>query len=209
MGTRFCNICGKQASPSTVRCAQGHEQSAGTKYCFTCGSPTFETSSAHSLTNVPPTPVASPTNTYFPSQPPSKSRTGLIVGLIGGGVGLVVLVLLILVPALEKAREPKVTTVSISLTLYGVDSCFDVGLGYLDVPGSDVVVSVDGVPQGFDSLPILGSYSVLGCEYEVFIPDVSSEGESYSVEIGRRGTKYYSRDEMIASDWTVDLSLGL
>ena len=194
---------------TSVRCAQGHEQGAGTKYCFTCGSPTFESTGTGSPAFGQATPVAPTVNTYFPPQQPSKNRTGLIVGLIGGGVGFLALLLVFLIPAIEKAQEPKVTTVGVSLTLYGVDSCFDVGWGYLDVPGSDVVVSVDGVPAGFDSLPVLGTTSVLGCKYEVYISDVSSEGESYSVEIGRRGTKYYSRDEMIASDWTVDLSLGL
>jgi hypothetical protein len=133
----------------------------------------------------------------------SGSRNS-IIGLVSG---LVVLVLVILIAGNSAKAEP--VTLTVEMTIQD-ESCWDLSWGYGDIPGAQVIITVDGVSSGFGSYPSVGSSTILGCKFTTYISDVPSDGENYSVSMasGRRGTIYNTRSELIANDWTFSLSLN-
>jgi hypothetical protein len=112
------------------------------------------------------------------------------VNLVGGGSG------------------SNFTTLDVSLTVYSDDGC-DLSLGFDDVPGSTVTVSVDGVPVAYDDLSYFGENGFIYCEFNVSIPDVPTDGNIYEIEIGRRGNAVMSNAELVADNWSYAASLGL
>jgi hypothetical protein len=127
-----------------------------------------------------------------------------IIGLVSG---LFVLILVILIAGNSAKAEP--VTLTVEMTIKD-ESCWDLSWGYGDIPGGQVIITVDGVSSGYGSYPSVGSSTILGCKFTAFISDVPSDGENYSISMasGRRGTVYNSRTELIANDWTFSLSLN-
>ena len=226
---KFCPICGENLQVQKYACASGHKMKPDQKFCGICGSETAsKTQTKASRPNTVrisesiinenyiqpkidvPTP---PTNEFtesaafqdFPvrKQFGSGSRNS-IIGLVSG---LVVLVLVILIAGNSAKAEP--VTLTVEMTIQD-ESCWDLSWGYGDIPGAQVIITVDGVSSGFGSYPSVGSSTILGCKFTTYVSDVPSDGENYSVSMasGRRGTIYNTRSELIANDWTFSLSLN-
>jgi hypothetical protein len=103
--------------------------------------------------------------------------------------------------------EPKTTTLSVTLLLIDEDGC-DVGLGYFDVPGSAITVEGDGELVAFGQLDS-GSDDVFSCEFRGTVLNVPTDAISYTISVGRRGTKTYTRSELEANNWELEYSLGI
>lgn len=232
---KFCPSCGEAINSAPATCSKGHLQKSATKFCYICGE-NMATRASTSFATTPPIPSSIQTTTPFQNQNQNqnqmygqsfqsnslgndytqslydsqsrKSKKGLIIGLSLGGVGVVIAGIVAFALGVGGVKPPQLTPVDVSLTLIGEDSCWDLSWGYSDVQGAQVVVSVDGVPMGFGSLPYLGDSTYLGCVFETRIRGISMEGDNYSVEVGRRGTIYKTKFEMIEADWAFELSLG-
>ncbi len=227
---KFCPLCGENLQVQKYACASGHKMKPDQKFCGTCGSeaagkPKAKTSQPNPIRisdsiinenyNQPrvnaPTPLANeftePAASFqeFPvrKQFGSGSKNS-IIGLVSG---IVVLVLFILIIGNSAKAEP--VTLTVEMTIKD-ESCWDLSWGYNDIPGAQMIVTVDGVSAGFGSYPSVGSTTILGCKFTTYISDVPSDGENYSVAMasGRRGTIYNTRSELIANDWTFSLSLN-
>jgi hypothetical protein len=226
---KFCPLCGENLQVHKYACASGHKMKPDQKFCGICGSETAgktqtEASRPNSLRISEsiinenyiqrkidiPTP---PTNEFTESAAfqdfPARKQFGSgsrnsIIGLVSG---LVVLVLVILIAGNSAKAEP--VTLTVEMTIQD-ESCWDLSWGYGDIPGAQVIITVDGVSSGFGSYPSVGSSTILGCKFTTYISDVPSDGENYSVSMasGRRGTIYNTRSELIANDWTFSLSLN-
>jgi hypothetical protein len=88
-----------------------------------------------------------------------------------------------------------------------LDPCTTSG-GYSDVRAGTNVTLRDGANEiiGTSSLgPGMGTDGV--CRFEFVLENVPDR-DFYTIEVGRRGTLTYSRDEMRENDWQVGLSLG-
>lgn len=226
---KFCPLCGENLQVQKYVCTSGHKMKPDQKFCGICGSeaegkPQTKASRqntvriSESIINenyIQPkmeTPTR-PSNEFtelaafqdFPARKQfgSGSRNS-IIGLVSG---LVVLVLVILIAGNSAKAEP--VTVTVEMTIQD-ENCWDLSWGYGDIPGAQVIITVDGVSSGFGSYPSVGSSTILGCKFTTYISDVPSDGENYSVSMasGRRGTIYNTRSELIANDWTFSLSLN-
>ena len=101
----------------------------------------------------------------------------------------------------------KTTTVNVTMTIFGTDGC-SIGIGYLDVPGSVVVLTADGELVGSTMLSEYGTESYGGCEFDAVIPDVTTTASSYGLAIGSRGEIFSSNSELKGNSWLFQATLG-
>ncbi len=227
---KFCPLCGENLQEKKYECISGHKMKPEQKFCGMCGGesaakPQAKPSKSNPLRisesiinenyiepkiNVPATLANEFTEstTSFQEFPVRKQfGSGSKNSIIGLVSGLVVLVLVILIAGNSAKAEP--VTVTVEMTIKD-ENCWDLSWGYGDIPGGQVIITVDGVSAGFGSYPSVGSTTILGCKFTTFISDVPSDGENYSISMasGRRGTIYNTRSELVANDWTFSLSLN-
>lgn len=194
-------------------CTNGHANPESNRFCMTCGlviSPNTSTNNPSATGQVSTGPVAASANQGWgntletPPAQPSRPAWVIPVAAIGGAVVLAAAA----VGISQIAGGPSTATLDLTLTVYNDDGC-DLGLGYFDVPGSTVIVSVDGVPSAFGELPTFGDDGFISCEFTTLIPDVPTDGQIYEIEIGRRGDQTLTRTELESSNWSYEASLGL
>ncbi|MFM1951209.1 MAG: hypothetical protein RJA33_3 [Actinomycetota bacterium] len=216
VGVSFCTECGASVTPSKKYCSQGHESPASKKFCETCGE-SFSAASAPVATGFtppPPPPVSAPFNTApigeapaydpFAYVPPKKNNK--LIPIIASISAAALLVVGFLVYSVTKVEY---TNVPVTMTLWG-EECWDIGWGYFDIPGGDVVLSVDGVDTAYASYPSYGSDAGYGCKFETTFYEVPMNGEYYefSMANGRRGTIDWTNAEMIENEWSIGVSMG-
>lgn len=227
---KFCPLCGENLQVKKYVCNSGHKMKPDQKFCGICGSETAGKSQTKtpqlkpvriSESIINENYIQPKTNSQVPSANeftefsasfqdlPVKKQFGMgsknsVIGLVSG---LVILILVILIAGNSAKAEP--VTVTVEMTIKD-ESCWDLSWGYGDIPGAQVIITVDGVSAGFGSYPSVGSSTILGCKFTTYISDVPSDGENYSISMasGRRGTIYNTRSELIANDWTFSLSLN-
>jgi len=141
-----------------------------------------------------------------------KRRQMLIAGGIGGGVLILAALFMVFGPGSKQMLRGSITVIdtdfyySSSVETNG-SSCYTTG-GYSDVnSGTNVTVkSGEGKLLGITDLSsgvTAGSYS---CTFS-FIMEVPNS-EFYSIDIGNRDEVSYSKDELEAKGWSLDLTLG-
>lgn len=208
-----------------ITCTNGHQNPDSSRFCLNCGLMIIESTPNVTLSE-------SPMGVGWVTQPETTLRTNsrpawiIPVFVI---VGVIVLTAAIAgignvlssgsssetgdsgsdnVNAPDDPIVRQTTFLDVTLTVFDEDGC-NLGLGYDDVPGSTVTVSVDGVPIAFDQLPFFGEDGVFYCDFEVSIAGVPTDGSIYEIEIGRRGKAVLSRTELVADNWSYSGSLGL
>ena len=235
IGLKFCTECGAALEPAKRICAQGHELVRNNKFCEVCGSPEASSASAPIPTPppispippasplppsvtpltarvvLPPPPInTTPTPHYDPLLPPppaySPPKNKNMIAIIASASAA----LLLIVAVLVNANKVSYTTVEVSMSIYDQD-CWDLSWGYYDIPGGEVVLSVDGVETAWADYPSVGTDEYLACTFETTFFDVPMNGEMYefSMASGRRGTITKTRSELEADGWAFNLSLGL
>lgn len=215
-GQRFCSTCGEAlvaaqpAVPAGRVCTSGHAMSPGIRFCQFCGAPAAGVPAVAAAPSMPATPPGGlpPVQTFgfptTPPPPPPKSGRSLFIGLAIAGV----LVLGVIAVGLGSATQaPPTRNLSITYSVFGVDGC-DLSWGYSDVPGSQVTVEMDGQIVATGTVPLYGTAVLQSCMYSMDLGPVRSDGDFYSVSIGRRGTLNYSQTDMNDQDWSLNLSLG-
>lgn len=195
-------------------CSNGHVNPDSSRFCLTCGLmmgapiPTGEPTNPNP-NPMNPNPIAASPNQGWASPletPPSESsRPAWLIPVIAVGA---VIVLVIAALGITQLSGGSTTNLDVTLTVFNDEGC-DLGLGYFDVPGSTVIVSVDGVPTAFGDLPTFGDDGFLYCEFTTTIADVPTDGEIYQIEIGRRGEQTLTRMELESANWSYEASLGL
>ena len=123
---------------------------------------------------------------------------------------LCVLALVGLAFAGYQATRPKVTTLSVTMSLFnGVDPC-SVGLGYLDIPGATIVVEADGDLVGSGNLSQYGDEIGGACVFTAQIPNIPTDKSLYALTLGRssRGTLTSTQSELSAANWEWGVTLG-
>ncbi len=199
-----------------MECSLDHSKLTGLRFCTACGTPlTGQNASLNAArTSAPPpqqnaNPVLSAESVSFnfPS-PVSKNPQFQKRNMLFAIAGATCLVLFIGIAVLISAK-PEPVAVTASLTIVD-ESCYGLGWGYLDVPGAQVILTVDGVIEGYGSYPRVGTSSILGCKFTTTFYDIPSDGEmySYSLASGRRGVITKSQSELESSGWSFDLTLG-
>ena len=206
---KFCPGCGAKAETARITCISGHVMAPSQKYCASCG-------------KVPAMSVS--LDTFSNASEQDKSHEGINLGngfssldsnpiesnskksFFAAIVGFAVLIIIVIAQSNSKS-EP--VTVTVNMTIAG-ESCWNLSWGYGDVPGAQIIVTVDADSTSFGSYSETGLSSGSGCMYTAYVSDVPSDGENYSVEMasGRRGTIYNTRSELESNDWTFDLTLG-
>ncbi len=236
-GLKFCTECGAALEPAKRICAQGHELVRKNKFCEVCGSP--EASGAATPTPppsspippasplpppvtpaspltarvvLPPTPTyTAPTSNFDPLLPPpppysAPNNNKKMISIIAS----VSAALLLIVAVLVNANKVTYTSVEVSMSINDQD-CWDLSWGYFDIPGAEVVLSMDGVEVAWAEYPTVGTDVYLACKFSTTFYDVPMNGERYefSMSSGRRGTITKTQSELVANGWTFELSLGL
>lgn len=199
-----------------MECSLDHSKLTGLRFCTACGTPLSGLNASQSAapTHVPP-PQQSPNPAFtsesvpfnFPapvSTNPQFQKRNMLFAI----AGVTCLVLFIGIAVLISAK-PEPVAVTASLTIVD-ESCYGLGWGYLDVPGAQVILTVDGVIEGYGTYPRVGTSSILGCKFTTTFYDIPSDGEmySYSLASGRRGLITKSQSELESSGWSFDLTLG-
>jgi len=106
-------------------------------------------------------------------------------------------------------REPATETLTVRLLVSDDFSGCDLGLGYIDVGGSNVIVEADGEIVATGELPNFGDEDSLACVFETLLFDVPSDKDFYELTIGRRGTQDSTLAELEDSGWVWEATLGL
>lgn len=145
-----------------------------------------------------------------PAEPVTHRSRGAL--LIAGGVLAVGAIATVLSLTLGGSPGQPLT---LKFTLFDVDdggSCATGGFGgYGDIgPGQPVTVKDEtGKVLASTTLPDSGedAGAGMGCTWtmHVVVPD---DAEQYGVEVGRRGTVTYSRDEIARNDWVVETGIS-
>ena len=141
-----------------------------------------------------------------------KRRKMFIAGGIGGGVLLLVALFMVFGPGSKQMLRGSITVIdtdfyySSSVETNG-SYCYTTG-GYSDVnSGTNVTVkNGEGKLLGITDLSsgeTAGSYS---CKFSFEMEVANSE--FYSFDIGNRDEVSYSKDELEAKGWSLDLTLG-
>lgn len=140
-----------------------------------------------------------------PFGPPARTgmSSGRIIAITVGAVIAGLGALLLIVNNLGGGTR----TVAVNFTVYGVDNC-EMGLGYIDVPGSAVTIEADGEFAGISSLSRFGDDVGYGCMFTASVADVPTDASVYSIEVGRRGVITNTQSELEGNGWAFDLSLG-
>jgi hypothetical protein len=236
-GKSFCTSCGEKIVLAVIRCSNGHEMSTVEKFCTQCGQGLNEVQVANEtpvtfpprVPNVRPPRIESEepgsvtlgqfgsmpsiglSSNYQPNSFPATAQktTGTnspVVRYLAVGFGIV----LIAAIAIAKLSSSVSTTdVKVNMTLSG-QSCSDIGLGYDDIPGGNVNLSVDGIPVASSSYSMTGIDEGSGCVFSATINDVREDGKSYTVTSGNvlRGAVTYTQSQLSSNNWNFDLKLG-
>jgi hypothetical protein len=221
LNVKFCPICGAKIVKKVDFCVNGHQMKVGQKFCADCGqkidtklsfqnnneSNSTLTTSNHNLIST----SASASQLPWPNEPVLQNnftKDGISKNSRFTIIGVSVFLLVVFIAA-AGGGKPDPVTVTVEMTLVDTE-CWDLSWGYGDIPGGQVIISVDGVASGFGSYPPIGSSSSLGCKFVAYLSDVPSDGESYSISMasGRRGTVYNSKSELESNSWTFEISLG-
>jgi hypothetical protein len=183
----------EDATRGPLLCPNGHEVQAGVRFCPECGAAI----SAAEGAAIP----ASPEGTATPA--PGKPRN-MIPWLAAGAVVVAAVVAAVLL-------------VGGGQTITGEFALFDSELGsdcqgsggYSDIgPGASVTVRNEkGETIGTSNLGSGEHISGFGCTYD-FTVDGVPNAKFYRIEVSHRGEVEYSRAEIEAADWNVNLSLG-
>lgn len=218
-------------------CTSGHSNADTADFCALCGQQLLAASAAPPVQpppappayaaptyGIPPAPPASPTNPWatppapagwqtqqFTPPAPNSSRRWWIIG--GVAVAAVILLGFVLLRGGGSGGgilAPETKTLTVTLDVYTDDfSGCDLGLGYFDVPGSVVIVEVDGEVVGTSELGQFGSEEGISCQFSARVTDVPADGALYEISIGRRGTGDATQAELVANNWTYSATLGL
>jgi len=190
-----------------VRCSSGHDNAPNSVFCTTCGVALVAPAPTQGL--VAPQQVVAPPGygmgSPYGAMPPGgvSRRPGWVIPVVIGAIAAAIVLVIIVV----NATTSKPVSLLVRMTVYGVSNC-EMGLGYFDVPGSEVTVRADGVEVGSGTLSVFGSDEGYACMFSTSIPNVPSDAENFAVKIGRRGTVTATRGELVAADWVWNTSLG-
>jgi hypothetical protein len=186
-------------------CSTGHGNPDDAEFCQVCGLALGIEPNAF-----PPQPSLVPSIAPAGEAPPPAvsggRRTALLVGV---GVGALLILFLISI-AFVQLSQPRLQDLTVNLELNsGLDSC-SVGIGYLDVPGSSILIETDDGSLHRGRLGSQGRDQGLSCLFTGVVYDVPADSNQYLVTLGggRRGELMYSLSELEAQDWTVVLTLG-
>jgi hypothetical protein len=186
-------------------CANGHANAADARFCVICGLVVLPPQAAGSAI---PEGLSGPGQAGGfvpgPSMPRAKQRKGWLIPVVIVGALAVVGILVVATGVLSGA---KTTTVNVTMTIFGTDGC-SIGLGYLDVPGSLVVLTADGQLAGSTVLSEYGNETYDGCEFDAAIPDVTTKASTYNLAIGSRGEISSSNAELKGNAWLFEATLG-
>lgn len=223
MSQKFCVECGSQTESAFV-CSNGHEVASGKKFCIICGeSVTLNTPQEDPVTSYsessssisPPQTLQQSVNLDFLPQPEKTANKNLPIFLGSGVLALIILIFIIVKLGGSSSTDassssPSSRSVTVEMKINDEYDCFDLSPGYNDIPGAQVVISMDGSPVGFGSYSFLGTYQSGGCVFTAIVPGVPTNGLNYAVEMasGRRGTIYATNVDLEMSGWTFSLSLG-
>lgn len=186
-------------------CTNGHANAPDARFCVVCG--LVIAAPAQGPAQEPSGPPGSGTG-FAPSfstpEPQHKRRKAWVIPSVIVGILAAATIIVLATGVLSGS---KTTTVNITMTIYGTDGC-SIGLGYLDVPGSIVVLSADGELVGTAMLSEYGTETYGGCEFDAAIPDVTSKASTYSLAIGSRGEISSSNSELKGNSWLFQATLG-
>lgn len=220
LAVKFCPSCGEKVVKKVDFCINGHQMKIGQKFCADCGGSVNSKleftekittkSLSPDITNRQNLATPSASQLPWPNDIPDQSQTqnDKIKNSRWAILGVSIFVLLLII-AFAGGNKPEPVKVTVEMTLVNTE-CWEMSWGYGDIPGGQVIISVDGVAQGFGNYPPIGASSPLGCKFTAYVEDVPSDGESFSVSMasGRRGTVFNSRSELESSGWTFEISLG-
>jgi hypothetical protein len=161
----------------------------------------------------PPPPVGGwQPPTYQQAAPSRSSNRGWIIGGVAAGVVVLLLGAFFLTRGGSGGGiiPPSTKALTVTLDVYTDDfSGCNLGLGYADVPGSVVVVEVDGKVAGTSDLGLIGDESGISCTFTAVVPGIPVDGTFYEISIGSRGTGTATGTELKGSNWTYSATLGL
>lgn len=223
----------QQSAPSVNYCPNGHAVASNKKFCETCGTPMTGSGSAPASAGYASPSVAAPyippqtssgagfaaqphpsdfAANQYPSAPPKKNNTGLFVGL--GAAASIILILIIASVTSGSGGgggvfAPQTTTVSVTMSIKG-QYCSNLSWGYSDIPSGSVILSVDGVAEGFASYSAYGTDTSTSCDFDAYFYDIPTDGAVYSIRMasGLRGTIENYQYELESNGWQFNLSLG-
>ena len=186
-GLKFCTECGVALAPPKRICTQGHELVRKNKFCETCGSP--EASSATSplppapsnspLMPPPPAPsISVPTPNFDPLLPPPPAFTPQKNKNVIAMITAASIAVLLVIGVIVNANKVTYTSVEVSMSIYDQD-CWNLSWGYYDIPGGEVVLSMDGVDVAWADYPSTGVDSSLACTFSTTFFNVPMNGEIY------------------------------
>lgn len=217
---KFCPSCGVKVVRKVDFCTNGHQMKIGQKFCADCGASinskleftekintkldSLNRVNTHNLAISNASQLPWPNDISDQTQTQNDKYKNSRWVILGASIFVLFLII-----AFAGGNKPEPVTVTVEMTLVNTE-CWDMSWGYGDIPGGQVIISVDGVNQGFGNYPPIGATSPLGCKFTAYVADVPSDGESYSVSMasGRRGTVFNSRSELESSGWTFEISLG-
>jgi len=223
MSQKFCLECGSQRESAFV-CSNGHEVASGKNFCIICGeSVKLNTTQDNLITRYPersssiPPPQTLQQSVSFDFSPQPEKTTNKNLPIFLGSGALVLIILIFIIVKLggssstdASSISPSIRSVTVEMKINDEYDCFDLSPGYSDIPGAQVVISMDGSPIGFGSYSYFGTYQSGGCVFTAIVPGVPTNGLNYAVEMasGRRGTIYATNADLEMSGWTFSLSLG-
>lgn len=210
----FCALCGQQLLAAPAAPPPQAPPTPTTYGTPTYGTPVYGTPPpTPQPTNPWATPVAPAgwqTQQFSPPPRNSSRRWWIIGGIAVVAVALLGVLLLRGGGSGGGILAPDTETLTVTLDVYTDDfSGCDLGLGYFDVPGSLVIVEVDGEVVGTSELGNFGSDEGIYCQFTARVPNVPTDGALYEISVGRRGTGDVTKSELEANDWTYSATLGL
>ena len=186
-------------------CTNGHANAPDARFCVVCG--LVIAAPAQGPAQEPPGPPGSGTGFapgFSTPVPHHKQRKGWVIPSVIVGILAAATIIVLATGVLSGS---KTTTVNITMTIYGIDGC-SIGLGYIDVPGSVVVLTADDELVGTTTLSEYGTESYAGCEFDAAIPNVTTQASLYSLAIGSRGEISSSNSELKGNSWLFQATLG-
>jgi hypothetical protein len=227
VGQSFCNFCGEKIEPQIIQCVNGHNMAAKLKFCTECGSARDAvgiSSQSPRVLNSRPSVVDTANPLYSeenlssaPLDPWGNTNenqkdpmnTGINSPVVRGiaiGIGVLILVVIAIT---KLAGNIAITDVTVNMTLVGQD-CSSVSWGYLDIPGGNVSLAVDGVDVASTHYTSYGTPVFNGCRFTATLPGIKENGSTYTLSSGNvlRGVLTDSQSELSGNNWAFDVSLG-
>jgi hypothetical protein len=153
----------------------------------------------------------------YPMSQSKKTNTGLFIGLGAGGLIFFVIILSVVLKGAGGGSSgsdgglftPPTTTVSVTMSIND-EYCDDLSWGYDDIPGGSIILSVDGIADGYASYPYYGTDTSTGCDFDAYFYGIPTNGTIYSLRMasGLRGSVESYKSEMESNGWHIDVSLG-